>query len=223
MAMAAATVRSAPLRSALRSQVCSPAAVLTALGDTSTQPHKVVRFVDDGWTEKSGKGLAHAHVHAYVVNQDAWWLSGTTSGGHDRPGLDFGCDAVEWRHKGSPSSMVGKRGELTQRYTTEEVLSFLDSPTEFLQWFFDGCYTTRLFPKPAIARAAMMSCREFLESDDDDQWKPGREWFKVDKKGQTVYQGEIADSVVSGRATAHANEVVGEYLCGGQDSPATVL
>ena len=175
MAMAAATVRSAPLRSALRNQACSPAAVITALGGTSAQPHKMVSFADDGWTEKSGKGLAHAQVHAYVVNQDAWWLSGTTSSGRDRPGLDFGCDAVEWRHKGSPSSMVGKRGELTQRYTTEEMLSFLDSPKEFLEWFFDGCYTTRLFSKQAIARAALMSSRDFLESDDDDQWKPGRE------------------------------------------------
>ena len=66
-----------------------------------------------------------------------------------------------------------------------------------------------------------MSSREFLESDDDDQWKPGREWFKVDKKGQTVYQGGATNGVVSGRATAHAIEAVGEYPCGRQHQEAS--
>ena len=112
MAMAAATGGSVPLHSALRNQVYPPATALTVLCNTSTQPRKVVSFVDDGWTETSGKGLAHADVHTYVVEQDACWLSETTSGGHDRPGLEFGSNAADWRHKGGSVHDGWKEGRV---------------------------------------------------------------------------------------------------------------
>ena len=114
--------------------------------------------------------------------------------------------------------MIGTRGDLRESHTTEETLQFLDLPEEFLDCFFDGSYTTRLFPRQAVARAAVMSSREFLESDDDDQWKIGREWFKVDKKGKTVYQGRTTNSVVLEHATARASQAVGEYPSGRQQA-----
>ena len=78
----------------------------------STKPlSRSVAFADDGWNVKSGKGLAHADVHTYVVTPDACWLSDHDKRGKERQGLDLGCNIAHFKHQRSPSAMVGKKRE----------------------------------------------------------------------------------------------------------------